>query len=445
MRPLILATAIFLLVPASARSTSAVLVGVLDVSPAMHYTDVWGWVDPQTQRCYALIGNNATGLHIVDVTDPAAPYGVSTVNTVGRFDMKTFGSYVYTVDGIGGPGGIVDITVPASPEVVGTFPGGHNIFIDGQGYLYVCLPGLRIYDLNPDPAFPELVWEDPMSDGLDGHDATVIGDVLYEFRGAYGIRFWDVADRTAPVPLGGIDDPTIAYAHNGWPSEDGRYLFVTDEFSYSPSPDITVWNITDPLAPRRVAEIADPTSSVHNCYVVGNLLYVSYYLAGFRLYEITDPSHPVLIDTEDTSPGRSGEGVFEGAWGCYPFTPNGHVYVNDRPNGLYVFRIDGTPSAVGASPSRPPVLDLLGGAPNPFGAETSIRYSLGVAAEVSAAVYDAAGRLVRRLHAGDQPAGEHAVAWDGRSDAGVAVPSGVYFCRVSAAGEERTGRLVLLR
>jgi choice-of-anchor B domain-containing protein len=445
MRPLILASALFLLAPVAAHPISVVLVGALDVSPAMQYTDVWGWVDPQTQRCYALIGNNATGLHIVDVTDPAAPFGVSTVTTVARFDMKTMGSYVYSVDGIGGPGGIVDIKSPANPVVVGTFPGGHNIFIDDQGYLYVCLPGLKIYDLNPDPEKPELMWEDTMSDGYDGHDATVVGNVLYEFRGAYGIRFWDVTDRHAPVPLGAINDPTIAYAHNGWPSEDGRYLFVTDEFSRDPAPDITVWNITNPLAPRRVAEIADPASTVHNCYVIGNLMFVAYYLAGFRLYEVSDPTHPVLLDTEDTSPGRSGEGIFEGAWGCYPFAPNGHVYVNDRPNGLFVFRIDATPAAVARTPARAPLLAVTGGAPNPFGGVTTIRYSLAAPAEVSTTVFDASGRLVRRLRAGGQAAGEHAVTWDGRNGAGADVPTGVYFCRVRAGGEERTSRLVLLR
>lgn len=445
MRPFILC-ALLLLASASARATNAVLVGYLDVSPSNKYTDVWGWVDPQTQRYYALVGNNATGLHIVDVTDPSLPFGVATVTAVPRFDIKTLGSLVYSVDGlIGGPGGILDITNPASPVVVGSFPGGHNVFIDDQAYMYVCLPGLKIYDLNPDPTAPELVWEDAMSDGFDGHDATVIGNTLYEFRGAYGIRFWDVADRHAPVPLGGITDTTITYAHNGWPTDDGRHLFITDEFSTHPAPDITVWDVSDMLNPRRVAEIGDPASSVHNCYVVGDLLYVAYYVAGFRVYDISDPVNPVLADTEDTS-AMTGEGILEGAFGCYPFSPDGHIYVNDRPNGLFVFRID-TPPPTGVRTPQPraSLLELHGGTPNPFSAATSIRYVLGAAAEVSSEVYDAAGRRVRRLAAGSRPGGEHVMTWDGRNDDGAAMPSGVYFCRVSAGGESRTGRLVLLR
>ena len=444
MRRLILGSLLALLGPALAHATTAVLVGYLDVSTMPQYTDVWGWVDPQTRHSYALVGNNATGLHIVDVTNPALPFGVATVSTVPRFDMKTYGPLVYSVDGIGGPGGIVDITNPASPVVVGSFPGGHNVFIDGEGFLYVCLPGLRIYDLNPDPTEPALVWQAPLSNGSDGHDATVVGNMLYEFRGAYGVRIWDVTDRSQPVPVGSINDPNILYAHNGWPTDDGRYLFVTDELARDPAPDITVWDITNPVLPRRVAAIGDPESTVHNCYVVGDLLFVAYYVAGFRLYDISDPRNPVLLDTEDTSP-MSGEGIFQGAFGCYPFSPDGYVYVSDRPSGLFVFRIDATPTGVGNGPARAPMLVLQAGAPNPFSAATSIRYSLGEAAEVSVAVFDAAGRRVRHLPSGVQPAGDHAVVWDGRDDTGAPLPSGVYFCRVRAGGETRGGRLVLLR
>ena len=440
----ILPGALLLFAPVSARATNAVLVGYLDVSPAYQYSDVWGWVDHATDRTYALVGNNATGLHIVDTTDPSNPFGVATVTTVPRFDMKTWESYVYTVDGFGNPGGIVNIAQPANPVVVGTFPGGHNIFIDTAGYLYVCLPGLRIYDLNANPIAPELVWEDALSDGMDGHDATVVGDMLYEFRGTYGTRIWDVSDRSAPVPVGVIDDPTITYAHNGWPTADGRYLFITDEFARDPAPDITVWDISEPFVPKRVAEIADPSSSVHNCYVIGDLLYVAYYVAGFKLFDIRDPRHPVLADTEDTS-AFSGEGSFDGAFGCYPFSPDGSVYVNDRPNGLFVFRIDGVPTAVTAPAARTPLLSMQGGAPNPFGGATTIRYALGAASEVSVAVFDAHGRRVRALTSGTMPAGGQSVTWDGRDDAGAAAPSGVYFCRVRAAGEARTSRLVLLR
>jgi hypothetical protein len=56
-----------------------------------------------------------------------------------------------------------------------------------------------------------------------------------------------------------------------------------------------------------------------------------------------------------------------------------------------------------------------------------IRYDLPQAGKVSAAVYDAEGRLVRELlHAAPQDAGRHALIWDGLDRDGNALPAGDY-------------------
>jgi choice-of-anchor B domain-containing protein len=375
----------------------------------------------------------------VDVTDPALPFEVTSLTTVPRFDMKTWGSRVYSVDGVGGTGRVTNIATPASPVVTGSFPGGHNIFIDDDGFLYVCLPGLHIYDLNIDPDNPPLAYQNPSA---DGHDATVVGDILYEFRGTTGTVIWSVANRYAPVPIGAITDPTVSYYHNGWPSQDGNYLFITDELATDPDPDITVWNISNPASPSRVAEIFDPTASVHNCYVIGDVLFVAYYTAGFRIYDVSDPTDPQLLDTDDTS-SSTGEGKFEGAWGVYPFSPDGSIYVNDRPNGLFVFKLDVSTAIAGGA--RTPALVMHANAPNPFSRQTTLRFAYAGDDAVEVAVFDAAGRMLRRLNASRDASGEHAVVWDGRGADGAALPSGVYFCRVSAGAESRSAKLVLLR
>ena len=41
-------------------------------------------------------------------------------------------------------GRIVDLSDPANPVVVGSFPSSHNIFIDADGLMYLEVPGLRI-------------------------------------------------------------------------------------------------------------------------------------------------------------------------------------------------------------------------------------------------------------------------------------------------------------
>lgn len=88
----------------------------------------------------------------------------------------------------------------------------------------------------------------------------------------------------------------------------------------------------------------------------------------------------------------------------------------------------------------------LGVFPNPSGAgATQVRYRAPRADNVDLAVYDLAGRLIRRLDAepGDQ---ERTLRWDGRDDAGREVPSGVYLLRLGAStGQYRTQRLVFCR
>jgi len=175
--------------------------------------------------------------------------------------------------------------------------------------------------------------------------------------------------------------------------------------------------------------------------VVGHVLACAYYTAGLKLFDISNPINPVLVDSYDTSP-QSGEGVFEGAYGCYPFGPGGTIYVNDRPNGLFVFRFD---FATGIERTPPAALSIASNTPNPFGASTTVSFRLERSDEATIAVYDARGTRVRELRGGFFLAGEHTAEWDGRDEAGQAVASGVYFCRLRAGGHEAVRKMVLIR
>ena len=84
--------------------------------------------------------------------------------------------------------------------------------------------------------------------------------------------------------------------------------------------------------------------------------------------------------------------------------------------------------------------------PNPFNPVTTINYEVAAGgADVTLAVYDVAGRLVRMLLDEHQAAGSHDVVWDGRDDAGTAVSSGVYFYRMSSGAFTDSKRMVLLK
>jgi photosystem II stability/assembly factor-like uncharacterized protein len=83
--------------------------------------------------------------------------------------------------------------------------------------------------------------------------------------------------------------------------------------------------------------------------------------------------------------------------------------------------------------------------PDPFNPRTVIRYELPLPSNVCLQIFDVTGKLVRTLVDTHRSSGRHAAVWDGMSQAGVAVPSGVYFYTLKAHDFAQTKKMVLLR
>jgi choice-of-anchor B domain-containing protein len=309
-------------------------------------TDVWGYVDQASGKEYAIVGDFSNlrdgNVTLIDVTEPIRPQVSSTISNVVGFDMKTFDHYLYVTNSdfpsaSDDSSRIIDISHPEAPVVIGAFQPAHNIFIEGA-YLYMSFefpPGLRIFDIASDPLNPELVWENPTLSG--GHDVAVIRNRLYDFHAGDATYIYDVQDPANPQLLGAVRSPNT-YHHSGWVTEDNNYLYICDETAADPLPDITIWDISEPDNPFQVGEISDSTSRAHNLYIINNLAYVSYYGAGFKIFDVSIPSSPVLLDQFETNlNGGSGIGNgFLGAFGVYPFSSSGNIFVSDMDNGLFV-------------------------------------------------------------------------------------------------------------
>jgi choice-of-anchor B domain-containing protein len=425
-------------VPAAEGAVEIELRGRINLPNSTFLVNVVGYVDPVTTRAYAIVGDNQDKVYIIDVTDPADMRIASQIDGVPGFDVKTWDHYLYTCDGDqgGNDSRIIDLDDPANPAVLPNgFASAHTLQVSSAGILFAEYPGLRVYDLAT-PTAPALLY----ASGGEGHDSTPKGtDRLYDFHGRDATVIWDVTDPSDPDTLGVIDDPTIVFNHSGDVTADQRYLYICDELAPHPTPDITIWDIADPSLPVKVGQVADAASSVHNIYIVGNLAYTAYYAAGFKVFDLTDPTRPVLAAQYDTSK-RTGEG-FIGAIGAFAYTPDGSVYVLDIENGLFVFSV--TQTAATASVRDAFVLEQ--NFPNPFNPATRIPFELKRAGSVSLAVFDVAGRRVRGLVERGLPAGWHQAEWDGRDDAGRPVASGVYFYRMSAGDQTRTRRMVLVK
>ncbi|MBI3540496.1 MAG: hypothetical protein HY076_09510, partial [Candidatus Eisenbacteria bacterium] len=109
-----------------------------------------------------------------------------------------------------------------------------------------------------------------------------------------------------------------------------------------------------------------------------------------------------------------------------------------------IHRIRNLDAVTGVTPDAPAAHALFA-APAVFRAATEFEFALATPGAVRLAIYDIAGREVRRLMDGTRDAGAARVAWDGRDAAGAPVPAGMYLARLEAAGRVERARVIRLR
>ena len=88
--------------------------------------------------------------------------------------------------------------------------------------------------------------------------------------------------------------------------------------------------------------------------------------------------------------------------------------------------------------------------PNPFNPETWIPFDLSQEGEVKITIYDLTGHQVRLLPMGRKPAGiyhsqQRAAYWDGKTETGESVASGIYFYSIQTEDHTETRRMVILK
>ena len=101
-------------------------------------------------------------------------------------------------------------------------------------------------------------------------------------------------------------------------------------------------------------------------------------------------------------------------------------------SGLWQFSTRLTVSTDQDPTKLPQYMTMQQNYPNPFNPSTTIRYGLPVDSSVSLVIYDIRGNVVRTLEPASQNAGWHEVYWNGISDEGRAINTGLYFARIVA-------------
>jgi choice-of-anchor B domain-containing protein len=312
--------------------------------PTTEGSDIWGWVDPVTEDEYALVGLN-DGFSCVNVTDPSNPieeFYISDLNSTWR-DIKTWGNYAYVTTEADAGLLIVDLTDmtgntywhvsqftnPTTSATV-SFTAAHNLYIDENGICYIFgassnsggnpSDGAVFLDVASNATSPVYLgeWNDEYI-----HDGMVRGDTMYAgciYTG--GLYIVDVSDKGNPFVLGTHQTPN-SFTHNAWVSDDGNYVFTTDE---KPDAYIGSYDISDMSNIQEVDRIqSNPESNSipHNTHVDGDFLVTSWYRDGTIVHDISNPNNLVQVAYYDSYVG-SGDG-FDGCWGTYPFLPSGNI------------------------------------------------------------------------------------------------------------------------
>ena len=82
--------------------------------------------------------------------------------------------------------------------------------------------------------------------------------------------------------------------------------------------------------------------------------------------------------------------------------------------------------------------------PNPFNPITTISYTLTEDSQVQLLIYDINGRSIHTILDATQVAGSYNIQWNGMSESGHQVNTGVYFCRLQAGHFHQTIKMVYL-
>ncbi len=326
------------------------------------YADVWGDGD------FAYLAHfGQRVVDIIDISDPQNPVLAATYDTnvvsASAQDVKVHDGLMFVGMESVSPGcQIVDVRDPYAPvhlTDVTVLAGVHNVFYD-EGWLYLVdssqplidIVDLRTYDPDNPPAVISTRQWRMTGVGSFVHDITVKNGRLY--ASAWNTqRVYDVSDvaNTLPPLLGTAPGASV---HASWPTDDGRFLVVTEERSGS---GMTLYEVV-PFAPLRGDLPAEGdgvtlavrdyhflsdlrAGSVHNVLIDGYTVYVSWYAAGVQVFEI-DPDTATLhlVASFDTSAADGDDSIFAGNWGVYPFLSPDRVLASDGGTGMWVIDVN---------------------------------------------------------------------------------------------------------
>lgn len=357
--PALLSMALGLLpghVGAQTSSNMTVIAAYPDPQGTSQASGIWGWSGSDGKE-YALYTTRSPGAvmayEIFDgkdaLTTPKLRGRIAAGHNSTWHEVITCGNYAYKVSQEGSHGlQIIDLAplntggnIVKVAEITTHFRVAHQINCDETttpDRLYVAYgntAGVMIFSLQ-DPKAPTMLADI----AGQAHDMMARGNTLYISKGSTSqVHIYDVTNPAAPARKGTIT--LSGYAHNAWPTDDGKVLLTTEETASRP---VGFFNISNLTAPSKIVDFRGPGTGnaiAHNVFVNGNYAYVAHYTQGLRIWDISNPAAPVEKAWHKPS---TSTGTFGGSWGAYCWFKSGLVIHGDDVKGLMVVRPTNIPT-----------------------------------------------------------------------------------------------------
>ena len=93
----------------------------------------------------------------------------------------------------------------------------------------------------------------------------------------------------------------------------------------------------------------------------------------------------------------------------------------------------------------PALFSLQQNYPNPFNSSTCIQFEISAEPDISLTIFNMKGEKINTLFKGSLPVGVHRVSWNGTSELGIRVPSGIYFYRLQSPNQIQNRKCILVQ
>ena len=369
----------------------------LGVGAGFFMNDVWGWVDPESRREYALSGA-MDGVTIVDVTDPVRPQAIMRFPSDAKpdsesywRDIKVYNSTAYIVaDWIPNHVQVVDLrrvrafapggaSFPPPAKVQSFKPDfvysglnlAHNIFVNERsGFAYAvggntCGGGVHLLDLRANPLRPAFAgcWGEAWTHDIQcvqyaGPDTRFTGrEICFAFQAEVGhVAVVDFTDKTVDRAtkklsklkvLARVQYPQPSYTHQGWLTEDHSKLLFGDETINLDAARPTKTFVLDLAKLDKAAfQFSFAFSQIalaHNLYILGDRAYCSNYGSGLRVLDLKKlkAAQPSITELAyfDAFPAARKKASWDGVWSAYVYFPSGSILLNSIEYGLFTLRM----------------------------------------------------------------------------------------------------------